>query len=114
MAKQNLALDTAFQALADPTRRAVIVRLGRGPATVSELAAPFAMALPSFVKHIALLEKSRLVITWKVGRVRNCRLDLARLVEIEGWFGQLRAQWGSRTANLDDLLAILQGDPDDA
>ena len=71
-------LDDVFVALADPTRRAVLARLGRGDASVGELAAPFAMALPSFMKHIALLERSGLVTSRKQGRVRTVTLDRQR------------------------------------
>src|ERR1700760_1628753 len=96
MANQSLALDSVFHALADPTRRAVVQRLGQGTATVSELAAPFDMALPSFVKHIAVLEKSRLITSRKLGRVRTCSLRRENLATAESWFDDLRAQWVSR------------------
>jgi len=105
-----VALDTVFHALADPTRRAVVQRLGRGEASVSELARPFDMALPSFVKHISVLEKSRLITSHKRGRVRTCSLDRENLAQAERWFEQLRAQWASRYDNLDNLLATLKGD----
>jgi DNA-binding transcriptional ArsR family regulator len=105
MANPGLALDTVFHALADPTRRAVIARLGRGTATVSELAQPFDMALPSFVKHIAVLEKSRLIISRKQGRVRTCSLERDNVVAAEQWFNELRAQWVSRYDKLETLIA---------
>jgi DNA-binding transcriptional ArsR family regulator len=110
MANQIMALDTVFHALADPTRRAVIQRLNRGEATVSELAQPFDMALPSFVKHISVLERSRLITSHKRGRVRTCSLERENLVMAERWFDDLRAQWASRHDNLDTLLATLTGD----
>lgn len=106
----GLALDSVFHALADPTRRAVVQRLGRGEATVSELAQPFDMALPSFVKHIAVLERSRLISSQKTGRVRTCRLERANLEATERWFDELRAQWARRYDNLDSLLVKLNGD----
>ena len=113
MANYGLALDAIFHALADPTRRAVIQRLGRGEATVSELAQPFDMALPSFVKHISVLERSRLITSQKRGRVRTCRLELENLATPERWFDELRIQWASRYANLDTLLTKLNGNEDD-
>jgi DNA-binding transcriptional ArsR family regulator len=99
-----------FHALADPTRRAVIRRLSKGTATVSELAAPFDMALPSFVKHVSVLEKSRLIVSRKRGRVRTCSLERENLVAAERWFDELRAQWTSRYGNLDNPLATLKDD----
>src|SRR5487761_2594367 len=113
MANYGMALDPDFHALADPTRRAVIQRLNRGAATVSELAAPFDMALPSFVKHISVLEKSRLISTRKLGRVRTCSLERENLVAAQHWFEELRSQWVSRYDNLDNLLAKLNGDKND-
>ncbi len=110
MANRGMTLDGVFHALADPTRRAVIRRLSQGTATVSELAAPFDMALPSFVKHIAVLEKSRLIVSRKQGRVRTCSLERGNLVAAERWFDELRAQWTSRYGNLDNLLATLKDD----
>jgi DNA-binding transcriptional ArsR family regulator len=112
MANQGMALDSVFQALADPTRRAVVQRLSKGTATVSELAAPFDMALPSFVKHISVLERSRLIRSRKQGRVRTCSLERDNLAVAERWFDELRAQWASRYGNLDGLLAKLKGDED--
>jgi DNA-binding transcriptional ArsR family regulator len=110
MANRSVSLDSVFHALADPTRRAIIQRLGKGSATVSELAAPFDMALPSFVKHISVLEKSHLIVSRKRGRVRTCSLDHKNLVGAERWFNELRAQWSSRYDNLDNLLMKLTGD----
>ena len=101
---QYQQLDDIFQALADPTRRAVIGRLGRGPLSVGELAQPFDMALPSFMKHIRMLEQSGLIRTQKVGRVRNCELDRPRLAAVEGWLNQQRAIWESRTDRLEQFV----------
>jgi DNA-binding transcriptional ArsR family regulator len=109
MANQAIALDTVFHALADPTRRAVIARLGRGPATVSELAEPFDMALPSFMKHIGVLEASGLIVSRKTGRVRTCVLEEKRLAAAERWFDEQHALWKSRYQNLDALLQTLNG-----
>jgi DNA-binding transcriptional ArsR family regulator len=107
------ALDTVFHALADPTRRAVVQRLGRGDATVSDLARPFGMALPSFMKHIRVLEGSGLIGSRKIGRVRTCTLDPARLAAVETWFADQRAVWESRYDNLDTLLDDMKGDHHD-
>jgi DNA-binding transcriptional ArsR family regulator len=113
MANYNVKLDSVFHALADPTRRAVIQRLNKGTATVSELAEPFEMALPSFVKHLSVLERSRLITSRKRGRVRTCSLQRENFAAAERWFDQLRAQWASRYENLDNLLAKLNGDTGD-
>jgi len=109
MEQQPAALNSVFQALADPTRRAVIGRLGRGAATVSELAAPFDMALPSFMRHIGVLEESRLIVSRKNGRVRICELDRAGWAAFERWFEEQRSIWQSRYENLDTLLNELNG-----
>ena len=109
MANHSLLLDSVFHALADPTRRAVIRRLSESTATVSELAAPFDMALPSFVKHISVLEKSNLIVSRKRGRVRTCSLHHESFVGAEQWFDELRAQWSSRYDNLDGLLQTMSG-----
>jgi DNA-binding transcriptional ArsR family regulator len=110
MDNNHAALDSVFHALADPTRRAVIQRLGQGSATVSELAEPFEMALPSFVKHIAVLEASGLIGSKKIGRVRTCTLKPRKLAAAERWFGEQRARWESRYNNLDNLLSGLSGE----
>jgi DNA-binding transcriptional ArsR family regulator len=109
MDKYGVALDSAFHALADPTRRAVVQRLGRGAATVGELAKPFDMALPSFMKHIWVLEASGLIASTKAGRVRTCMLEREKLAIVERWFDEQRALWASRYQNLDDLLENLNG-----
>lgn len=98
------SLDSVFGALADPTRRAVVQRLGRGPASVKELAAPFRMALPSFMKHIAVLEQSGLVRSEKVGRVRTCRMEPKPLRSAEVWMAEQRALWEGRTDRLVDFV----------
>jgi DNA-binding transcriptional ArsR family regulator len=103
------ALDKTFHALADPSRRSIVVRLSGGPASVSELAAPLAMSLPSVVQHIDVLQKSGLVRSEKVGRVRTCRLEPAPLRSIEQWIGQHRATWEGRLDRLGDVLATTYG-----
>jgi len=97
-------LDLAFQALADPTRRRMVERLARGPASVSELAQPFAMSLPAIVQHLAMLEDSGLVRSEKVGRVRTCRIEPATLSMAEQWFNQRRVEWDQRLDRLGDHL----------
>ncbi|MDB5497062.1 MAG: transcriptional regulator [Phenylobacterium sp.] len=105
-------LDLTFQALADPTRRAMVERLGRGPASVSELAQPFAMSLPAVVQHLAVLEASGLVRSEKVGRVRTCRMEPAALSLAEQWIGQRHADWERRLDRLGDYLKQHpQGEP---
>ncbi|MBW8744098.1 MAG: helix-turn-helix transcriptional regulator [Sphingomonas sp.] len=110
MASQSSDVDLVFHALADPTRRAVVQRLGKSEATVSELAAPFDMALPSFLKHLSVLEKSRLIASRKSGRVRTCSLQRDSLMAAERWFTEQRALWQNRYDNLDGLLATLSGE----
>jgi DNA-binding transcriptional ArsR family regulator len=97
-------LDGIFQALADPTRRAVLGRLGRGPASVSELAKPFDMALPSFMKHIHLLEGSGLIRTRKDGRVRTCLIATKPFAAAETWLSAQRALWEGRTDRLEQFV----------
>jgi DNA-binding transcriptional ArsR family regulator len=110
MENNQIALDRAFHALADPTRRAVVQKLGQGEETVSDLSMPFDMALPSFMKHIRVLEEAGLIGSNKVGRVRTCKLESERLTTVEQWFGEQRARWQSRHNNLDTLLKTLKGD----
>jgi DNA-binding transcriptional ArsR family regulator len=111
MANNQVALDSVFHALSDVTRRAVIQRLGKGPSTVSELAAPFAMGLPSFMKHVGVLEEAGLIRTSKSGRIRTCVLERRNLASAERWLGQQRAIWKGRYENLDSLLEQLNGEP---
>ena len=101
-------LDDLFLALADPTRRAVLGRLGQGAASVGELAEPFEMALPSFMKHIHFLERSGLIRTHKEGRVRTCRLEKARLIAIDAWLADQRAVWDARTDRLEQFVMSQQ------
>jgi len=103
MAKYE-ALDDLFVALADPTRRAVIRRLGQGPASVGELAEPFAITLPSFMKHVRTLESSALIRTRKTGRVRMCTLNQERLSAIDDWLAEQRRLWEQRTDRLEQFV----------
>jgi DNA-binding transcriptional ArsR family regulator len=98
-------LDRTFQALADPSRRAMIERLCRGPASVSELARPLAMSLPAVVQHLQVLESSGLVRSQKVGRVRTCQLEPAALHDSEQWIAERRTAWEKRLDRLGDYLA---------
>lgn len=109
MAKYG-ALDEVFAALSDPTRRAVIRRLGRGPASVGELAEPFPMTLPSFTKHVRMLENSGLIRTHKSGRVRTCTLDRDRLSLVEDWLTEQRALWERRIDRLEQFVTDHQED----
>jgi len=97
-------LNGIFQALADPTRRAVLGQLSKGPAGVSELAKPFDMALPSFMKHIRLLEESGWILTRKEGRVRTCTIEKTAFTAADAWLSGQRALWEARFDRLDALL----------
>jgi DNA-binding transcriptional ArsR family regulator len=102
-------LDRTFRALADPSRRSIVVRLSRGAASVSELAAPLAMSLPAVVQHIDVLQKSGLVRSEKVGRVRTCRLEPAPLRSVEQWIALHRGEWERRLDRLGDVLDTTYG-----
>lgn len=108
MANLDIRLNDTFRALADPTRRAVIARLGRGPASVSDLAQPFAMALPTFLQHLKVLEDCGLVRSRKRGRVRTCELKPKQLTEAEHWLDSQRTLWSKRLDQLDALLLSLK------
>lgn len=104
MANFQPGISDVFHALADPTRCAIVGALGDGGRTVSELAAPFGMALPSFMKHLAVLERSGLVTTRKTGRKRTCELVGSRLAEAEQWLAAQRAQWEARADRLVEFV----------
>lgn len=103
----HVQLDEVFKALSDPTRRAVLSRLARGAANVSELAQPFDMALPSFTQHLQVLEESGLVTSEKRGRRRYYRMAPQRLELAEDWLAEQRSLWERRLDQLDDLLEAL-------
>jgi DNA-binding transcriptional ArsR family regulator len=103
-------LDGVFQALADPTRRAVLGRLSKGPASISELAKPFDMALPSFMKHVRSLEASGWILTRKRGRVRTCAIKKNAFATADAWLSAQRTLWEARFDRLDSLL---EGSEDD-
>ena len=108
MALAAPSIDNVFRALADPTRRQVLERLSRSPGSVSELAQPFDMALPSFVEHLRVLEGSGLVRSTKEGRVRTYRIVPRRLRQAEDWLGRQRAMWERRLDQLDAFLIDLK------
>src|SRR5580658_3160095 len=101
MANQSMQLDHVFGALSDATRRAIVMRLCKGGASVGELAKPFEMALPSLLKHIRILESSGLVASEKIGRVRTCSLQTEVLASIEVWLAAQREIWEQRLDRLE-------------
>jgi DNA-binding transcriptional ArsR family regulator len=99
------SLDLMFAALADPSRRSMVERLSRGPASVKELAAPLTMSLPAVMQHLQVLETSGLVRSEKVGRVRTCRIEPVALQAAEQWIADRRAGWERRLDRLDEYLS---------
>ena len=97
-------LDQSFHALADRNRRAIVARLTRGAASVSELAAPLGVSLPTVLQHLDVLQRSGLVRSEKVGRVRTCRLEPGPMRAIEEWIAEHRADWERRLDLLGDVL----------
>src|SRR5271155_3746564 len=110
MLNQSAALDLTFQALADPTRRAIVERLSRSPASVSDLARPLAMSLPAVMQHLAVLESSGLVVSRKSGRVRTCSINPAALAEAERWITERRLEWERRLDRLGEYLKTLESE----
>jgi DNA-binding transcriptional ArsR family regulator len=104
------SLDRAFHALADPTRRAIVVRLIRGPRAVSDLAAPLGLSLPAIAHHLRALERGGLVRSAKSGRVRICRIDPAAMRNVERWMAARRADWERRLDRLGHFLAGRDGE----
>ena len=104
----SAATDAVFNALSNPTRRKVLERLSSGPATVSELAAPFDMQLPSFVQHLSILEQSRLVKSKKRGRVRTYEIAPARFKVAEDWLTARRQVWEARLDRFDEYVKQLK------
>jgi len=107
-------LDSLFHGLADPTRRAVIARLAAGPAPVSELARPHGMALPSFLKHLKVLESGGWIETAKLGRVRTCRLKPEAAAAAQDWLDRQRRIWEGRLDRLDALVEALEQERTDS
>jgi DNA-binding transcriptional ArsR family regulator len=112
MLNQSPSLDLMFQALADPSRRFMVERLSRGPASVSELAKPLDMSLPAVVQHLQVLEASGLVRSEKTGRVRTCRIESKALSLAEQWINHRRISWERRLDRLGEYLAGLPEEPD--
>ncbi|HEX4352101.1 MAG TPA: metalloregulator ArsR/SmtB family transcription factor [Polyangiales bacterium] len=104
MASTQTSLDQIFQALSDPARRSMIDRLSRGPATVSELAEPLEISLPSVMQHLQLLTVIGLIRSDKVGRVRTCRIEPGALQRAEQWLTQRRSLWERRFDRLGEIL----------
>jgi DNA-binding transcriptional ArsR family regulator len=105
MLDQQTSLDRVFQALADPSRRAMVERLTLGPASVSELARPLPMSLAAAVQHLQVLELCGLIRTEKIGRVRTCHVEPSTLRSAEQWINDRRSTWEIRLDRLGDLLA---------
>jgi len=106
------SLDLVFGALADPTRRAVLERLGKGEASIGELAQPFDMALPSLMKHVRVLEAVGLVESQKQGRVRTCRLKPAAMTDAERWLVEQRTVWEARLDRLETYVKSIERSPE--
>jgi DNA-binding transcriptional ArsR family regulator len=115
MLNQPANLDRLFHALSDPARRAMMERLSRGPAPVSDLARPLPMSLPAAMQHLGVLEAAGLVRSEKLGRVRTCTLDTSALSQAERWINERRIEWEHRLDRLGDYLKTLEneGDGDD-
>ncbi len=111
MLNKSVALDLTFQALADPTRRIMVERLSRGPASVSELARPLAMTLSAVVQHLQVLQASGLVRSEKAGRVRTCRIEPRALCIAEDWIAGRRGNWERRLDRLGEYLADQDAQP---
>ena len=111
MVQYPQAIDRTFAALADPTRRDVLERLGRGSATITELAGPYGISLTGMKKHVRVLEDAQLVTTEKVGRTRWCRLGPRRLDDLQEWIGTYRRMLDERLDRFGELLERNEGEP---
>ena len=105
MPSPKFNIDRVFHALGDPTRRAILDKLSKGPLSVSRLATPLDITLTAVVQHLQVLEESRLVHTEKAGRVRTCRIETRGFSVLEQWIGDHRSMWERRLDRLGDLLA---------
>lgn len=110
MVQCSTPLDDTFAALSDPTRRGILERLGRGDASISDLAASFEMSLTGLKKHVQILEEAGLVVTEKVGRVRTCRLGPRRLDDESAWIERYRQMLEERFDRLEEFLERTKGD----
>ena len=111
MVQYQETLDRTFSALSDSTRRAILERLGRGPATIGELAEPFGMSLTGLKKHVRVLEEADLVTTRKVGRTRECRLGPGKLDDATRWIEAHRRRWERRLDRLEGFIEKRRRDP---
>jgi len=107
MAKHDPDLSLLFHALSDPTRRAMLERLARGPAPVTELAGPTGLKLPTILRHLSVLEEAGLIATAKDGRVRSCAFVPQALAPMQDWLDGQRALWEARLDRLDDYVTRL-------
>ena len=112
MLNQPPDLDRLFHAFADPARRAIVERLTRGPAPVSELARPLPMSLPAAMQHLGVLEDAGIVRSEKVGRVRSCAIEPQALSQAEQWINTRRVEWENRLDRLDEYLKTLESNGD--
>jgi DNA-binding transcriptional ArsR family regulator len=112
MLNQSSGLDRLFHALADPARRAMVERLSRGPAPVSELARPLPMSLPAAMQHLSVLEAAGLVRSQKVGRVRTCAIEPLALSQAEQWIKARQVEWEHRLDKLGEYLKSLESEGD--
>ena len=110
MVQYQQELDRTFAALADPTRRSILERLGRGTATISELAEPFGISLTGLKKHVRVLEDAALVSTEKVGRARHCSLGPRELEDVRGWIDGYRGMLDERLDRFGELLERTKGE----
>jgi DNA-binding transcriptional ArsR family regulator len=108
---QPADIDQVLHALADPTRRLIIERLGQGPASVTALAEPLPMSLPAVLQHLQVLEGAGLIASEKAGRVRTCHLEVERLEALHDWIAARRHTWEHRLDRLGDVLAAESGSP---
>jgi DNA-binding transcriptional ArsR family regulator len=109
MVQYSSTLDSTFSALSDPTRRAILEQLGRGSATISELAEPTGMSLTGFKKHVRILEEAKLVSTEKRGRARHCRLGPKQLEDAGRWIEDYRRGWEERFNRLEEIIERKRG-----
>ena len=113
MLNESNDLNLLFHALGDPWRRAMVERLSRGPAPVSELARPLPMSLPAAMQHLGVLEAAGLVRSQKAGRVRTCAIEPRALSQAERWINARRVEWENRLDRLGDYLKTLETEGDD-
>lgn len=112
MAKYEIDLSLIFQALSDPTRRAMLAQLGKGAVPVTTLAKPTGLALPTVMRHLAVLEEAQLISTRKTGRTRICTPRPETLAATSAWLAEQREQWEARTDRLENFLMSLKDDDD--